>query len=68
MPLPRRTASKSTRITPDDVAEWRVCSAPVVEAFMSKSGQLGQRLMDAYGRLRTQPCCSAGTPGAFTRR
>jgi C4-dicarboxylate-binding protein DctP len=55
-------------ITPDEVAEWRVCTAPVLEAFMSRSGELGQRLMEAYGRLRTQPCCSAGTPGAFTRR
>jgi hypothetical protein len=35
---------------------------------MSRAGELGQRLMDAYGRLRTQPCCSAGTPGAFTHR
>jgi C4-dicarboxylate-binding protein DctP len=55
-------------ITPDEVAEWRVCSAPVLEAFMRNAGELGQRLMDAYGQLRTQPCCTAGTPGAFTGR
>jgi C4-dicarboxylate-binding protein DctP len=55
-------------ITPDEVAEWRVCSSPVLEAFMSSSGQLGQQLLEAYGRLRTQPCCSAGPPGMFTRR
>ena len=55
-------------ITPDEVAEWRVCSSPVLEAFMSSSGQLGQQLLEAYGQLRTQPCCSAGPPGVFTRR
>jgi C4-dicarboxylate-binding protein DctP len=56
------------QITPDEVAEWRVCSAPLLEAFMSTSGELGQRLMEAYGQLRTQPCCTVGTPGVFTRR
>jgi hypothetical protein len=55
-------------VTPDDVAEWRVCSAPVLEEFMSKSGELGWRLLEAYGQLRKQPCCTDGTPGAFTRR
>ena len=49
-------------ITPDEVAEWRVCSSPVLEAFMSGSGQLGQQLLEAYSQLRTQPCCSAGPP------
>jgi C4-dicarboxylate-binding protein DctP len=53
-------------ITPDQVAEWRACSAPVVEEFMINSGQLGQRLLAAYGQLRTQPCCDAGLPGVFT--
>jgi TRAP-type C4-dicarboxylate transport system substrate-binding protein len=66
--LAAKNGMKVHEITPDEVAEWRVCSAPVLEAFMSKSGELGQRLMDAYGRLRTQPCCSGGTPGVFTRR
>jgi C4-dicarboxylate-binding protein DctP len=66
--LAAKNGIKIHEVTPDEVAEWRVCSAPVLEAFMSKSGELGQRLMEAYGRLRTQPCCSAGTPGAFTRR
>jgi C4-dicarboxylate-binding protein DctP len=66
--LAAKNGMKIHAITPDEVAEWRVCSAPVLEAFMSHAGELGQRLMDAYGRLRTQPCCSAGTPGVFTRR
>jgi len=66
--LAARNGMKIHEITPDEVAEWRVCSAPVLEAFMSKAGEMGQRLMEAYGQLRTQPCCSAGTPGVFTRR
>jgi C4-dicarboxylate-binding protein DctP len=66
--LAAKHGMKIHEVTPDEVAEWRVCSAPVLESFMSNAGELGQRLMDAYGRLRTQPCCSAGTPGAFTRR
>ena len=63
-----KNGMKVHEITPDEVAEWRVCSAPVLEAFMSNSGELGQRLMEAYGRLRTQPCCNGGTPGVFTSR
>lgn len=66
--LAKKNGMKVHAITPDEVAEWRVCSAPVLEAFMSSSGQLGQQLLGAYGQLRTQPCCSEGTPGAFTRR
>ena len=66
--LAAKNGIKIHAITPDEVAEWRVCSSPVLEAFMSSSGQLGQQLLEAYGRLRTQPCCSAGPPGVFTRR
>jgi C4-dicarboxylate-binding protein DctP len=66
--LAAKNGMKIHDITPDQVAEWRACSAPVVEAFMGSSGELGQRLLSAYGQLRTQPCCSAGVPGVFTRR
>jgi len=66
--LAAKNGMKIHEIAPDEVAEWRVCSAPVLEAFMSTAGELGERLMEAYGQLRTQPCCSAGTPGLFTRR
>jgi C4-dicarboxylate-binding protein DctP len=66
--LAAKNGIKIHEITPDEVAEWRVCSSPVVDAFMSSSGQLGQHLLEAYGQLRTQPCCSAGPPGVFTRR
>jgi len=66
--LAAKNGMRIHEVTPDEVAEWRVCSAPVLESFMSDAGELGQRLMEAYGQLRTQPCCSAGTPGVFTRR
>jgi C4-dicarboxylate-binding protein DctP len=56
-------------LIPDQVAEWRACSAGMLAEFMDKNGQRAHELMDAYGRLRTQPCCTAA-PGmvAFTRR
>ena len=41
-----------------DLAEWRACSAPVVESFMAASGQLGQELLKQYGRMRADPCCN----------
>jgi TRAP-type C4-dicarboxylate transport system substrate-binding protein len=56
-------------LTPDQVAEWRVCSADMLAAYMERNGELARKLMDAYGRLRTDPCCTAGPSTAvFTRR
>jgi C4-dicarboxylate-binding protein DctP len=57
-------------ITPDQVAEWRACSAAMIVDYMRTGGELASKLMVAYGRLRTDPCCTAG-PGSefgFTRR
>jgi C4-dicarboxylate-binding protein DctP len=56
-------------LTPDQVAEWRACSADMLTEYMEKNGELARKLMDAYGRLRTDPCCTAGpSAAAFTRR
>jgi C4-dicarboxylate-binding protein DctP len=56
-------------LNPDQVAEWRACSAGMLADYMDKHGQRAHRLMDAYGRLRTQPCCTnAPSTAAFTRR
>jgi C4-dicarboxylate-binding protein DctP len=56
-------------LTPDQVVDWRACSADLLSDYMDKSGELGPKLMEAYGRLRTQPCCTAAPgAGAFTRR
>jgi len=55
-------------LAPDDVAEWRACSVGLLEDYMKDAGELGSRLMSAYARLRTEPCCSAGPKGTFSRR
>ena len=54
--------------TPDEVYEWRACSAPLLEDFMKQTGETGSFLMAAYGRLRQQPCCTAGPAGIFNKR
>jgi C4-dicarboxylate-binding protein DctP len=60
---------KLVRLTPDQVAEWRACTADMVADYMEKNGEQGRRLMAAYKKLRTDPCCSKGpSEGAFTRR
>jgi C4-dicarboxylate-binding protein DctP len=46
-----------------DLAEWRACSAPVVDSFMAASGQLGQDLLKQYGQMRTDPCCNEAPDG-----
>lgn len=37
---------------------------------MERNGELARRLMAAYAKLRTNPCCTArpGSETAFTRR
>jgi hypothetical protein len=61
---------KLVSLTPDQVAEWRACSAGMLADYIAKNGEAARKLMAAYGRLRTDPCCSAGPPSAFgfTRR
>jgi TRAP-type C4-dicarboxylate transport system substrate-binding protein len=56
-------------LTPDQVAEWRACSAEMLADYMDKHGVVAQRAMAAYAKLRTDPCCmSAPSSAAFTRR
>ena len=64
----RNKGMKVYDLSPDQVAEWRACSADVLEAYMSKGGELVRNLMAAYAKLREDPCCSAGPGGTFTRR
>jgi TRAP-type C4-dicarboxylate transport system substrate-binding protein len=64
----REKGMKIHELTPDDVSEWRACSAALVDDYMKEAGELASKLMAAYGRLRTQPCCSAGTAGVFSLR
>jgi C4-dicarboxylate-binding protein DctP len=60
---------KRKELTADQVADWRACSAGMLVDFMDKNGEGAQKLMAAYRKLRTDPCCSE-MPGedAFTRR
>jgi C4-dicarboxylate-binding protein DctP len=57
-------------LTPDQVSDWRACSASIVEDYIQNNVELARQLMAAYGRLRTDPCCTAGpaTKGTFSRR
>ena len=64
----RNKGMKVYELTPDQVAEWRACSAEVLETYMNNGGELVRQLLAAYAKLRTDPCCSAGPAGAFTRR
>jgi C4-dicarboxylate-binding protein DctP len=65
----REKGMKVQELTANQIAEWRACSADVMAHYMSKNGEVASLLMAAYGKLRTDPCCSAGPgSGAFTRR
>jgi len=57
-------------LTSDQVADWRACSAGVVEDYIANNAELARQLMAAYGRLRTDPCCTAGpaSSGSCSRR
>jgi C4-dicarboxylate-binding protein DctP len=66
----REKGMKLVPLTPDEVAEWRACTADMVADYMDKNGEKARRLMTAYSKLRTDPCCTAGpsSTAAFTRR
>ena len=56
-------------LTPDQVADWRACSAEVIDRYMDDHPEMARRLLEAYGKLRTEPCCSAAPhEGRFSRR
>ncbi len=48
--------------TARQIVAWRECSAPLLESYMDRIGELGPRLFAAYGRLRTDPCCNNAVP------
>jgi C4-dicarboxylate-binding protein DctP len=59
---------KIYELTPDQVADWRACSAEVIDRYMSSYPEMARRLLDAYGKLRTEPCCSAAPTAQPFRR
>jgi C4-dicarboxylate-binding protein DctP len=63
----RQKGMRIYSLSAHQVAEWRACSADVLFEFASHAGDIGRQLLAAYGRLRTQPCCSVGpTEAPFT--
>ncbi len=44
--------------TSEDIVAWRICSSSILESYMSRAGEMGDRLMAAYARLRVAPCCN----------
>jgi C4-dicarboxylate-binding protein DctP len=64
----RGKGMKVYALTPDQVAEWRACSADVLDTYIGSGEELIRQLLTAYGKLRTDPCCNAGPAGTFTRR
>ena len=49
-------------VTPNEIAAWRACSAPVLEAYMTSPERSVKDVLDAYGDLRKQPCCEGPRP------
>jgi TRAP-type C4-dicarboxylate transport system substrate-binding protein len=64
----REKGMKIVELMPHQVAEWRACSSDVLLSYMDATADLGSRLMAAYGRLRTAPCCSGGPESATPSR
>jgi C4-dicarboxylate-binding protein DctP len=58
----RKKGMQVRTLTADQVAEWRACSAGVLEDYMHGGGEPTRQLLAAYGRLRADPCCTSG-PG-----
>ncbi len=48
---------KIQELTPENISAWRICSSLIMESFIGDAGEVGQKLMAAYGKLRADPCC-----------
>lgn len=49
---------KIVTLTRRELQLWRICSSDVLTDFVAKAGEAGERLVDAYGSLRQDPCCN----------
>lgn len=56
--LAQEKGLKIQELTPDDISDWRICSSVIMESFMTDAGEVGEQLMNAYGKLRADPCCN----------
>jgi C4-dicarboxylate-binding protein DctP len=59
----RSKGVKIAELSPDDTIDWRVCSSSILESYIERSGFLGTKLFEAYGRQKKDPCCN-GQPAA----
>lgn len=59
----RQKGMTIVELTANEIAEWRACSAGLLDDYMESGGDLAAGLMAAYGELRKDPCCSAGPGG-----
>jgi C4-dicarboxylate-binding protein DctP len=56
--LAQEKGLKIQELTAEDIIDWRICSSVIMESFMADAGEIGAHLMNAYGKLRADPCCN----------
>lgn len=49
---------KVVSLTSRELNLWRACSHNVLTGFLGKAGQAGETLIQAYAKLRQDPCCN----------
>ncbi len=53
--LEEKHGMKISKLTPDQLALWRICSSDVLQHYLEKSGRMGLDVMRAYGRMLAEP-------------
>jgi TRAP-type C4-dicarboxylate transport system substrate-binding protein len=53
-----RKGVKLVSLTRRELRLWRICSSDVLTDFLRKAGASGQKLVEAYARLRQDSCCN----------
>ena len=56
--LAQEKGLKIQELTSNDISDWRICSSVILESFMADTGAVGDHLMNAYGKLKADPCCN----------
>jgi C4-dicarboxylate-binding protein DctP len=56
--LAQEKGLKIQELTSNDISDWRICSSAILESFMADTGAVGDHLMNAYGKLKADPCCN----------
>jgi C4-dicarboxylate-binding protein DctP len=58
---------KIVTLTTNQLAQWRGCSAKVFENFLTSYPEISMKMMAAYAKLRTDPCCNHQPDQEFRR-